>query len=63
MGEIAQPLSRQGNLDDLTRQMFELQKAAPQLQRGRNIYEGGKRAGTAGAIALTPAMQTLFGAR
>lgn len=63
MGEIAQPLSRQGNLDVLTRQMFELQKAAPQLQRGRNIYEGGKRAGTAGAIALTPAMQTLFGTR
>lgn len=63
MGEIAQPLARQGDLDLLRRQMQGLQQAAPQLQRGRNIYETGKRLGTAGAIGLTPAMQSLLGGR
>lgn len=63
MGEIAQPLVRQADLTDLMRQMQGLQKAAPQLQRGRDIYEAGKRMGTYGAIGLTPAMQTLLGPR
>ena len=63
MGEIAQPLARQADLTNLMRQMQSLQQAAPQLQRGRDIYEAGKRMGTYGAIGLTPAMQTLIGPR
>jgi len=63
MGEVAQPLARQADLTELMRQMQSLQRAAPQLQRGRDIYEAGKRMGTYGAIGLTPAMQTLIGPR
>lgn len=63
MGEIAQPLARQGDLSTLRRQMEQLQQAAPQLQRGREIYETGKRLGTVGAVGLTPAMQALIGER
>lgn len=63
MGEIAEPLARQSDLEALRRQIPELQKAAPQLQRGRDIYEAGKRYGTTGAAALTPAMQSLMNMR
>lgn len=63
MGEIAEPLTRQADLNTLLRQMQQLQKAAPQIQRGRNIYEAGKAAGTYGAIGLTPAMQALISGR
>jgi hypothetical protein len=54
MGEIALPL---------TRQVGQLRRAAPQLQRAESIYEAGKRAGTYGAIGLTPTMQQLLGQR
>lgn len=63
MGEIAQPLARQADLDMLRRQIPQLQQAAPQLQRGRDIFEAGKRGGALGAMALTPAMQSLLGNR
>ena len=42
MGEIAEPLTRQADLTTLTRQMEELRRAAPQLQRADDIYETGK---------------------
>lgn len=63
MGEIATPLARQSDLETLRRQIPELRQAAPQLQRGRDIYEAGKRYGTIGATALTPAMQSLMNMR
>ena len=63
MGEVAQPLARQSDLQTLTRQMRDLQSAAPQLQRGRDIFETGKRLGTLSAFGLTPAMQSLLGQR
>lgn len=63
MGEIAEPLTRQADLATLTRQMEELRRAAPQLQRADDIYETGKSLGTIGATGLTPAMQSLLGYR
>lgn len=63
MGEIAVPLTRQGDLTELLKQMQRLRQAAPQLERGRGIYEAGKAAGTYGAIGLTPAMQALLSGR
>ena len=63
MGEIAEPLTRQADLTTLTRQMEELRRAAPQLQRADDIYETGKSLGTLGATSLTPAMQSLLGYR
>jgi len=63
MGEIALPLTRQADLQTLQRQVGQLRRAAPQLQRAESIYEAGKRAGTYGAIGLTPAMQQLLGQR
>ena len=63
MGEIAEPLTRQADLTTLTRQMDDLRKAAPQLQRADDIYETGKSLGTLGATTLTPAMQSLLGYR
>lgn len=63
MGEIALPLTRQGDLQTLQRQIGQLQRSAPQLQRAQSVYEAGKRGGTYGAIGLTPAMQSLLGQR
>jgi len=63
MGEIALPLTRQGDLSDLTRQIEALRQAAPQIARGRNIYEAGKRYGSTGAIVGAPAAQGLLGVR
>ena len=63
MGEIAEPLTKQADLATLTRQMEELRRAAPQLQRADDIYETGKSLGTIGATGLTPAMQSLLGYR
>ncbi len=63
MGEIAEPLTRQKDLTTLLREMSGLQKAAPQLARGRQAYEAGKSAGTFGAVTLTPAMQSLLNQR
>ena len=63
MGEIAEPLTRQADLTTLTRQMEQLRRAAPQLQRADDIYETGKSLGTLGATSLTPAMQSLLGYR
>jgi hypothetical protein len=63
MGEIALPLTRQKDLTTLMQEMQALRTAAPQIQRGRGIYEAGKAAGTYGATGLTPAMQSLLGYR
>jgi len=63
MGEIARPLALQSDLETLRRQIPALQQAAPQLKRARDIYEASKSAGTIGATALTPAMQSLMNMR
>lgn len=63
LGELALPLTRQKDLTTLMQEMQALRQAAPQIQRGRGIYEAGKAAGTYGATGLTPAMQSLLGYR
>jgi hypothetical protein len=51
--ELALPLTRQVSLDELIRQQQQLRRAAPQLQRGRQVFEGASRAGTVAAKGLT----------
>jgi hypothetical protein len=51
--ELALPLTRQVSLDELIRQQQQLRRAAPQLQRGREVFEGASRAGTIAAKGLT----------
>ena len=51
--ELAVPLTRQTSIEELLRQQQQLRRAAPALQRGRNVYQGASRAGTVAAKGLT----------